>query len=240
VATINRFIDDLGGQDEAGGSPYIPPMYRGVDALALSISRDPGPKAGGAKGSSGFLSVENDDQTAERMGKFLAGAGIDYRDVIPWNAYPWFINANPNTEQLQAGVEPLLRLLGLMPRLRAVLVHGTAADKGWRLFQREHLDVLEERGIIWLSTYHTSRQALQTRDPVECEMREAHIRNTCALAASVMHACSWPAADSDGVPRRRGLDRRRVGAAEGVRLPGGSKSVFSTFHCWMRGATQNE
>jgi hypothetical protein len=42
-------------------------MYRGVDAPALSISRDPGPKAGGDKGS-GFLSVENDDPSAERMG----------------------------------------------------------------------------------------------------------------------------------------------------------------------------
>lgn len=106
----------------------------------------------------------------------------------------WFINANPTKEQLQEGVEPLLRLMGLMPRLRVVLVHGTAAGKGWKLFRHEHLDLLEERGIVWLSTYHTSRQALQTRDPVECELREAHIRNICALAASVMHAHSWPLA----------------------------------------------
>jgi hypothetical protein len=138
--------------------------------------------------------VENDDQTAERMGRFLAAAGIDYRDVIPWNAYPWYINADPTTEQLQAGVDPLHRLIGLMSGLRVVLVHGGAADKGWELFRRQHLDVLETRGIVWLSTYHTSRQALQTPDPVERELREAHIRNAFAVAASVMHAPSWPAA----------------------------------------------
>jgi hypothetical protein len=40
----------------------------------LSISRDPGPKAGGIKGS-GFLSIENDDPSAERMGQFLREAG---------------------------------------------------------------------------------------------------------------------------------------------------------------------
>jgi hypothetical protein len=194
VASINRFADKLGAKDEAGHPPYIPPMYRGVDALALSISRDPGPRAGGSKRSSGFLSVENDDQTAERMGQFLAEAGIDYRDVIPWNAYPWYINADPSREQLQAGVEPLRRVMVLMPRLRVVLVHGGSADQGWKLFRREHLDVLETRGIVWLSTYHTSRQALQTPDPVERELREAHIRNTFAVAASVMHAPSWPAA----------------------------------------------
>jgi hypothetical protein len=33
VAPINRFIDELGAKDEAGHPPYIPPMYRGVDAL---------------------------------------------------------------------------------------------------------------------------------------------------------------------------------------------------------------
>ena len=169
------------------------PYVSAPDPSCPVKSEEP-PKAAGAKGSSGFLSVENNDQTAERMGQFFAGAGIDYRDVIPWNAYPWFINTNPSTEQLQAGVEPLLRLMGLMPRLRVVLVHGTAADKGWKLFRREHLDLLEERGIVWLSTYHTSRQALQTRDPAERELREAHIRNTCVLGASVMHAHSWPVA----------------------------------------------
>lgn len=167
-------------------------MYREVDALALSISRDPGPQAGGDKGS-GFLSVENDDPSAERMGQFFRGAGIDYRDVVPWNVYPWYINANPTTEQLRAGVEPLRQLMGLMPHLRVVLVHGTSAEKGWKLFLREYLDVVERRGIAWVSTYHTSRQALQTPDPVERGYREAHIRNACALAASVLRAPSWPA-----------------------------------------------
>ncbi len=123
VAAINRFIDELGVENEAGHPPYIPPICGGVDALALSISRDPGPKAGGIKGS-GFLSIENDDPSAERMGRFLRGAGIDYRQVVPWNAYPWYFNGDPTAEQLCAGVEPLRGLIGLMPRLRVVLLHG--------------------------------------------------------------------------------------------------------------------
>jgi len=128
VERINRFIDELGAKDGTGHPPYIPPMCGGADALALSISRDPGPKAGGTKGS-GFLSIENDDPSAERMGQFLAEAGIDYAEVVPWNAYPWYINSDPTTDQLRAGVEPLRDLIGLMPRLRVVLVHGTAAGK---------------------------------------------------------------------------------------------------------------
>ena len=56
--------------------------------------------------------------------------------------------------------------------------------------------MIERRGIVWLSTYHTSRQALRTPDRVECELREASIRNALALAASVMRAHSWPAGNS--------------------------------------------
>jgi hypothetical protein len=201
VAAINRFIDELGAENETGHPPYIPPICGGIDALALSISRDPGPKAGGIKGS-GFLSIENDDPSAERMGKFLREAGIDYGQVVPWNAYPWYINSDPTAAQLIAGVEPLRNLIGLMPRLRVVILHGTAAAKGWKLFLRQHRDLVERRRIVWLATYHTSRQALQTPDRVERELREASIRNTFALAASVMRSSSWPVADHEPRPRQ--------------------------------------
>ena len=97
------------------------------------------------------------------MGQFFDKAGIDYAEVVPWNAYPWYINNDPTTDQLLAGAEPLRELIGLMPRLRVVLVHGTEADKGWKLFLRENRDLIERRGIVWLSTYHTSRAG--TPDP---------------------------------------------------------------------------
>jgi hypothetical protein len=114
------------------------------------------------------------------------------------NAYPWYINSDPTTGQLLAGIEPLRDLMDLLPRLRVVLAHGTAAGKGWKLFLRENRDLIERRGIVWLATYHTSRQALQTPDRVERDLREASIRNAFTLAASVMRAPSWPA----GTPRQ--------------------------------------
>jgi hypothetical protein len=191
VEAVNRFIDALGAGHEAGHPPYVPPICGGVDALALSISRDPGPMAGGIKGR-GFLSVENDDPSAERMGRFLLHAGIDYRHVLPWNAYPWYINGDPTAAQLNAGVEPLRNLIALLPGLRVVTLHGAAAAKGWKLFLRQHYGVIERQGIVWLETYHTSRQALQTPDPVERELREASIRNAFALVAAVMRSPTWP------------------------------------------------
>jgi hypothetical protein len=84
-----------------------------------------------------------------------------------------------------------------MPRLRVVTLHGTAAAKGWKLFLREHHALVERRGIVWLETYHTSRQALQTPDRVERELREVSIRNAFALAASVTRSPTWPVTDHE-------------------------------------------
>jgi hypothetical protein len=84
-----------------------------------------------------------------------------------------------------------------MPRLRVVILHGAAAAKGWKLLLRQHHGVIERRGIVWLATYHTSRQALQTPDPAERELREASIRNAFSLAAAVMRCPTWPPASLD-------------------------------------------
>jgi len=149
-------------------------MYHGVDAPMLAILRDPGPKAGGAQGS-GFLSVENDDQTAERQCGFFVEAGIDPADVVPWNAYPWYINDAPSRAQLGEGVEPLRRLIELMPGLKVVLLAGKDAQAAWEVFGHSHGVLIRSRGIEALFTYHPSRQALQHPDPAERARREDHI-----------------------------------------------------------------
>ena len=49
---------------------------------------------------SGFLCLENDDAAAERFAALLAEAGIEPDRMIPWNAYPWYINRKPNAAEL--------------------------------------------------------------------------------------------------------------------------------------------
>lgn len=183
IAPINRLVDVLGGPD--GTPPYVAPMYRGVDARVLAVLRDPGPKAGGAKGS-GFLSVENDDQTAERQCAFFEEAGLDAADVLPWNAHPWYINAKPDRTQLLAGLPPLRQLVDLMPRLQVVLLLGRDAQRAWAHFVEQHGGTIDERAIRALPTFHPSRQALQHPDPAERRRREDDIRSTLADAAALL------------------------------------------------------
>lgn len=185
VAPLNRYVDDLGSKPREGKPPYIAPMYFGVTGHALGVFRDPGPKAGGVKGS-GFLCVENDDATAERMMLFAEHAAVDVREVTPWNAYPWYINAKPTTKQLTAGLKPLLHVAGLMPELRVVIFFGGSAHHAAQLLERTHPGLLARRGIATLTTYHTSRQALWTKDPNERARREQHVLETLQRAADLI------------------------------------------------------
>lgn len=187
-----RFVDELGRHDEVGHPPYVAPFYRGVDAPALAVLRDPGPKADAAKGSC-LLCVENDDVTSVRQLMFLAEAGIDPRDVMPWNAYPWYINAKPDRAQLKAGTEPLRRVIEVMRELRVVLLLGTDAQAAWRLMERQHGELIAGRRIMAYGTYHPSRGALRSNLPTaeeradEAQRREGHIREAIGAAARLIH-----------------------------------------------------
>lgn len=174
IAPINRLVDELRLD---GWAPYVAPMYGGINARILSILRDPGPKTQESTGS-GFLSWENDDATAETISELFAGAGIEARDVVPWNAYPWFINRKPRARELEQGVGPLKQLLDLLPNLRVVLLLGGSAHDGWSRLVRRFPALEADRGLVVVKTYHTSRQAFRHRDPAVREQRKEHLRRS--------------------------------------------------------------
>jgi hypothetical protein len=185
IAPITDFTDDLVEHGGRGWMPYLAPMYGGVAARVLSIFRDPGPKAH-EQGGSGFLCVENDDPSAERYATLLEEAGLPVRELLPWNAYPWYINRKPTTAELDAAAEPLRRLIGLLPRLRVVLLHGGDAQQGWRRFARRYPDVANRRDLAVIKTYHTSRQAFWHPDPTVRNQRLAKLRIDLAHAAALL------------------------------------------------------
>jgi hypothetical protein len=158
IAPVNELVDELNEPGGRGRVPYLAPAYGGVAARLLCVLRDPGPKTNAAQGGSGFLSPENDDATARRFAALLDGAGIPVSQILAWNAYPWYINRKPTAADLDAGVEPLRQLIGLLPRLRVVMLHGRSAQDGWRRLARRHPDLAGRLEVI--PTFHTSSQAL--------------------------------------------------------------------------------
>lgn len=164
VRPINELVDDLTGRDERGWMPHVAPVHGGIHARLLTVLRDPGKKTL-VDGGSGFLCVENNDPTARTQKELMASAGVTVGDMTPWNAYPWYINAKPTGPQLEAGVEPLRRLLELLPDLRAVLLQGGEAHEVWRRFQRRHPSHNLELEVI--ETYHPGPRALLSKGTLE-------------------------------------------------------------------------
>lgn len=173
IAPINEYVDELCRLDH-GWAPYVAPLYGGINAKLLSVLRDPGPMTQ-TNGGSGFLCVENDDATAEAIGELFSSAGIDMSDVLPWNAYPWYINRAPKAAELDAGVIPLRHIIDLLPNLKVVMLHGGSAHNSWKRLIRRYPNIMSEKKIHVISTYHTSRQAFWHRDPEVRESRKKHL-----------------------------------------------------------------
>jgi hypothetical protein len=168
VEPINRMAD--GYKDEGRPMPYIAPAHGGVDARMLFILRDPGPKtADPDREDVRWLCVENDDQTAERFCGLLERADIAIRDTMPWNAYPWYINAAPSRAQLRDGLVPLQSLLTLMTDLRVIVLMGREAEASWDLLQ-PGLQLLPSVEV--LRTRHPSNQAFVGTAEQRAQWRE--------------------------------------------------------------------
>lgn len=181
IAPVNALVDEL----RAGGGgwmPYVAPIYGGIEAEMLHVFRDPGPMTNDSDGGSGFLCLENDDPAAERLAQLLDEAAIDPARTITWNAYPWYVNRKPSAAELDAGVEPLRRLLKLLPRLKVVLLHGGEAKSVWRRYSNRYTP---DPALTVIPTYHTARQAFIGTLHVR-EQRLSHLRNALADAARII------------------------------------------------------
>jgi hypothetical protein len=136
-----------------------------------------------ARNGSGFLCLENDDPAAELFATLLANAGLAAARMTPWNAYPWYINRKPQAAELAAGLDPLRRLLGLLPRLRVVMLNGGDAQSLWRKFAAAYPMIAASYDV--LPTYHTARQAfIGTREVRNSRM--ADLRAKFATAAELL------------------------------------------------------
>ena len=116
--------------------------------------------------------VENDDDTATLQCELLENAGLAPMDITPWNTYPWYRHdqhSGLGSRLVTEGIEPLRRLIKLMPDLKVVLLQGNEAQLPWRRFSVRHPEVA---GRLWsVGTYHPGRTALRDPDP---DVREAH------------------------------------------------------------------
>lgn len=171
IAPINELVARLQDRDGRGWLPAVAPMHGGVDARVLSVLRDPGPMTQ-ERGGSGLLCIENNDPTAEAQCALFDEYGILPRWVLPWNAYPWYINRKPRAAEKDAGAAVLSNLIDLVPNLRVVLLQGNDAIDVWRRVVKLRPEVVDQRNLEVVESIHPGRQSLWTADPAERQARK--------------------------------------------------------------------
>jgi hypothetical protein len=186
VAPLNTFVDAIRAEHGLD-TPYIAPYYGGTSARLLSVLRDPGHGADKAHHGSGLLCIENADQTSTRQRSLFGEVGIDKPDMIPWNAFPFFIHRKPLAAELTLGARLLLRLLELPEvHITVILLQGNEAKATWKRLLRVEPEIKKLLGLQVVETIHPSISALRTKKPGERERREADRRDKYAEAARLL------------------------------------------------------
>lgn len=147
VAPLNSLVQDLRSTapENAGSVPFFAPLNGGTDATILCLAASPDP-ANRAETGEDVLSSEDDHPAAEALSVLLEESGIDPREVVLSNAYPWYrpegATGRLTGAEMNAGIEPMGKLLRLVPNVRAVILMGKGPEEFWAKLSRKHPQAL--------------------------------------------------------------------------------------------------
>lgn len=156
--------------------PDLDPVGGGTSARILYLMEAPGARAVRSRGGSGFVSMDNNDQTAQTVFQMTRQAGVDRASVLLWNIVSWYVGDEERIravrpEEVEEGRAHLRQLLHLLPELQVVITLGQPAALGWSKLAPNFPQVTT------LTTWHPSGQALNAHP-----RRRAHLLSTLQLA----------------------------------------------------------
>jgi hypothetical protein len=194
VIELMKFVKELREIDHEGRSewevPDFDPLDGGVKARALFLFEKPGPmtvaKGSGKRSGSGFISRDNDDQTAEAIFNFMRQAKIPREQAVLWNVIPWWNGTRAvKRSELEDGVSRVKDLIHLLPKLRAVMLVGKKAAKA--KFE------LETTGLCLFNSSHPS-PLVRARWPEKWKAILLEWEKVANCLAGGDLKCSWTAA----------------------------------------------
>ncbi|GFG71484.1 MULTISPECIES: uracil-DNA glycosylase [Mycolicibacter] len=137
VKPLNDLADRIADAEglKHGQVPYVDPDQGGLGARMLVLLDNPSTKAEADTGS-GLLSLDNNDRTARNCREAYAHYGVDWQDVVHWNAVPFPVagvkNGGSTIAERQRAVPWTREAVALLPNLEIVLLLGVAARDGWK------------------------------------------------------------------------------------------------------------
>jgi uracil-DNA glycosylase len=169
--------------------PRFDPDSGGVDARVLLLLETP--SRAGTFGS-GLISIDNDDTAAANLWRAHADTGLPRTWSLVWNAVPWYVGSAERIRPvLPAEIRraaPWLRdVVGLLPRLRALIVLGRAAQRALPGLR----GLLDRRQILVLEAPHPSQRVYNAPG------QRARERIHAAFRTAAVHAATSAPEDPD-------------------------------------------
>ena len=169
IRPLTEYVERLRAAHPGAAVPYFDPTEAGTEARILFLLEAPGPGAVLGRGS-GFVSADNNDQTAANMWQLYKEAGIDrHSDMAAWNVVPWYLGDGtqiraPTRADWQEAAEATSELISVLPKLEVVVLLGKSAAKAWR-----------ELGLNLpaIEAPHPSPMSVNTRPGVRSQILEA-------------------------------------------------------------------
>lgn len=130
IKPLTSFVEALRSEVGSTNIPYFDPWDGGINAESLFLLEAPG----GDAVTSSFISRNNNDETAKNFFILNCEAGLSRERTILWNIVPWYIGSETkiraaNNKDIADGFPHLVRLLELLPKLRAVVLLGRKAER---------------------------------------------------------------------------------------------------------------
>ena len=130
ILPLKRYVDSLRDLHPTNFTPYFDPNDAGINAKILLLFEKPGRMTDPSNGGSGFISQDNNDESARATKKFLSDAKIDRSEIIIWNTIPSWNGTRKITksERDEAG-KFLKQLLDITKEVSVIILVGKEAQK---------------------------------------------------------------------------------------------------------------
>ena len=127
---LNEYVRELRNEFPKYYVPDFDPNNGGIHAKVLFLFEKPGPKTDPKNKGSGYISQDNDDETARATKYFLEKAGLKRRTIVIWNAIPYWNGTIEITagERRRNSSKALVKLLKILPKVKKIVLVGKEAE----------------------------------------------------------------------------------------------------------------
>tara|TARA_B100000242_G_C42831890_1_gene386505 strand:+ start:42 stop:602 length:561 start_codon:yes stop_codon:yes gene_type:complete len=127
---LKNYVEKLRKTNPQSYTPNFDPNDGGINAKILFLFEKPGRKTDPSYGGSGYISLDNKDETARATKKFLKEANINRKKIVIWNTIPsWNGTRDISIEERKQASLQLSSLLNVLKNLEFIFLVGKEAQK---------------------------------------------------------------------------------------------------------------